>query len=399
MSLKMRLNSILKAFLLFFITLFSITFVRAQGDTCKPFDFNLAPEFKVGQNIFAFGSADFNGDGFADIFTPSQNGQNFSIMFGDGAGGFAPAQVFSTGTQSTNIFTAGDVNNDGKTDLIGVSSGSNFNTNKLVALLNNGQGSFLAPVITDLPNTVIEFYHLKVADFNGDGKADVAGLTRTNLNFFLGNGQGGFSLATTLQWNGNGNKIVTGNFNNDSITDLAVTGGDFGNPWELGIALGTPGGTFSFNNRYTLSGQPSGIDVGEFNRDGITDIVITANYPYANSTPQTRFAEFWLGGGGGNFTAGTKVQYPVLTSGVVTGDYNNDSIQDIAVNLGSIIAVGYGAGNGTVRNNDFFLSPGATSMLGTDANQDNKKDLLVLRGGSRFENDFLRWHRYCRGGL
>jgi hypothetical protein len=340
---KVRLTPVLKA-LLFLLTAIAINpnFIKAQGNNCKPFDFNLAPEYQTGQNIYAFGSADLNGDGHTDVVTTGSNGQAVSVLYGDGTGGFAPPQVFSPGTTTVTVLTVADVNNDGKPDVIGASSGATFNNNKIVVLLNNGQGGFLAPVVTDLPNNVIEFYYLKVADFNGDGNADVAGLTKTNLNFFLGNGQGGFTLNTTLPWNGAKNTIVTGNFNNDNFTDLAVTGGDFGSPWELGIVLGAPGGGFVFNSRYTLTGQPSGLDTGEFNGDGKTDIVISANYPYANSTPQTRFVETWIGNGGGGFTAAPKFsfrQLPRASSRAISTVTENMTWQLISVRWSGSLTV------------------------------------------------------------
>ncbi len=385
MFLKLCLNTILKACLFLLLAAINITIIKAQGNVCQPFSFNLAPDYRIGQTIRAFSSADFNNDGFVDLVTANQDNQSVSVYYGDGLGGFAPAQTFPVAPQVVNVLAVGDMNHDGRADIIGASGGSNFNTNKITVLLNNGEGGFSAPVITDLPSSVIEFYALKVGDFTGDGHPDIAALTKTNLNIFPGNGLGAFSLSATLPWDGERNSLVAGNFNNDAITDLAVTGGGFGDPWELGIVLGTAGNAV-FNNRYNLTGQPAGLDVGEFNGDGITDIMIAAYYPYANNTPQTRFLEPWLGGGGGAFTAGTKVQFPVLNSlmpvGVAVGDFNTDGKQDAVVNFSTSFALVYGNGSGTFQNPKYFSSNGAGAMLAPDVNQDNKKDLLFLRSST-----------------
>lgn len=386
MFLKMCLSTLLKASLLLLVAAVNITIIKAQGSACQPFSFNLAPEYRINQTIRAFSSGDFNNDGFIDLVTANQDNQSLSVLYGDGVGGFAPPQTFTIAPQVINVLAVADMNHDGKADIIGASGGSNFNTNKITVLLNNWQGGFSAPVITDLPNYIIEFQSLKVGDFTGDGHPDVAALTKTNLSIFPGNGLGAFSLVATLPWDGERNELVTGNFNNDAITDLAVTGGGFGDPWELGIVLGKPGSGFAFDNRYALTGQPIGIDVGEFNRDGITDIMIAAYYPYANNTPQTRFLEPWIGNTVGGFTAGTKIQFPILNSllpaGVTVGDFDSDGRDDAVVNFGSRFAVAYGSGNGTFQSPKYFLSNGSWAMLARDVNQDNKKDLLFLRSST-----------------
>ena len=352
----------------------------AQTSGCHPLDFNLPSKYQAGQYAFNITPADLNGDGNVDVILPS--GNIISVLYGDGDGGFTPPTTFLPGIQSVSTVAVGDINMDGKTDIVAASSGVTFNNNKIVVLLNNGEGGFLAPIFNDLPNNVIEFYDLKVGDFNGDNNPDVVGLTRTNLNFLLGNGQGNFSLNTTIQWNGNRNGLVVGNFNNDSYADVAFTGGSFGTPWEFGITLGTSGNSFIINNRYNLTGQPSGIESGDFNTDGQTDIVISADYTYSNSTPQTHFLEPWIGAGNGSFSAGTKSQFPIITSGVSKGDFNSDGKVDLAVNLNSVIGIVYGSGTGIFQDPTYFLSPGSNKILSTDLNHDNKSDLLMLRSNT-----------------
>lgn len=350
---------------------------NAQTSNCKPFDFNLPTNYQSGPNASSLVSADINGDGKIDVITPNYNDNTVSVLFGDGAGGFFPPQSFPTETGVTTL-ARGDLNRDGRLDLVGAS----VTSNKLVVLLNNGQGGFSAPAVTTLPSNIYQFYNLKIADFNGDANPDVAGVTETNLNIFLGNGQGGLALNTTFTWNGDGAEIVTGNFNNDSLADFAVTGGDFGDPFEFGVVLGNSSGSFVLNNRYSLPNEPSGITAGDFNGDGLTDVVIASNYPYQNNTPQTYYLQLWSGNGTGSFTAGTKINFPFFIGGATAGDFNADGKLDLATNLGSMIATVYGAGNGTFQNPTYWTGAYANLLISADVNQDNRQDLLTLQSGS-----------------
>ncbi|HEX8196280.1 MAG TPA: FG-GAP-like repeat-containing protein, partial [Pyrinomonadaceae bacterium] len=312
------------------------------------------------------------------VLTPNNDSKTVSVLYGDGAGGFLPPQDFPTEI-SVSAVTAGDLNRDGKLDLIaGYTSG-----NRIVVLLNNGQNGFSAPSVMTFSPNGYGFVSLKAGDFNGDGNLDVAGMTRTNLYIFLGNGQGGLELNTTLPWNGAQNEIVVGKFNNDNLTDFAVTGGDFGSPWEFGIILGNSSAAFTFNNRYTLPNQPSGIVAGEFNGDGLTDLVVASNYTPQNSTPQTFYLQLWTGNGAGAFTAGAKVNFPFLISRTTAGDFNGDGKSDLAVlaEAGSFIATVIGAGNGTFQNPVYWTPPPTSQIIAADVNQDNRHDLLTIRSG------------------
>ncbi|HEX9928327.1 MAG TPA: FG-GAP-like repeat-containing protein [Pyrinomonadaceae bacterium] len=348
----------------------------AQTNDCKPFDFNLPASYQTGPNAYSFDIADFNGDGRIDVVTPNYDHQTVSVLFGDGAGGFLPRRDFATEI-SVYTVTTGDLNGDGKLDLIAGASGGG----KVVVLLNNAEGGFSAPTVISFPSDSYRFDSLEAADLNGDGNSDVAGVTRNNLHIFLGNGQGGLELKTTSAWKGTQNGIAVGKFNNDNLADLAITGGNFGEPFEFGIILGSSSGTFTFNNRYSLPNQPSGIVAGEFNGDGLTDVVIASNYPYQNSTPQTYTLQLWIGSENGSFTAGTKVNLPFSISEATAGDFNGDGKLDLAASIGSMVATLYGTGDGNFQNPTYWAAP-SLHLTAAHINQDNRQDLLSIQVGS-----------------
>ncbi|HEU4891732.1 MAG TPA: FG-GAP-like repeat-containing protein [Vicinamibacterales bacterium] len=125
--------------------------------------------------------ADLNGDGRLDLFTIAGDGNGpapgASVLFGDGAGGFGGAvQAIS---DFVYLPTLADVNGDGRSDLVGISSFSSFGV-----WLGNGGGTFSAPV--QFANAV--YYAPAVGDLNGDGRPDLAtGDINGTLNVFFNN--------------------------------------------------------------------------------------------------------------------------------------------------------------------------------------------------------------------
>jgi hypothetical protein len=113
---------------------------------------------------------DFNGDGKLDVAVCNGPANNVAIFLGDGAGNFALASnsPISVGIQPEAI-VAGDFNNDGKLDLAIVNSGDNT----VSLLLGNGDGTFTQAGGSPYP--VGSFpTSIAAADFNGDGKLDLA---------------------------------------------------------------------------------------------------------------------------------------------------------------------------------------------------------------------------------
>jgi hypothetical protein len=369
-SINFRLIAVI-----FLSLVFSLT-AKSQTDDCKPFEFNLPQSFQTVQDAYSMVSGDFNGDGNTDLFTPNNRAQSFSVMLGDGASGFAPPKNFAA-ESAVGAIATGDLNGDGKPDLAGATIGGN--NSRVIVLLNNGDGAFSAPVTTVFPSTSYELSSLGIGDFNGDGKADAAVVTGTNLHFLLGNGQGGFVLNTTLNWKGSRAHLIVGNFNNDGLADVAVTTIEY--PWEIGIVFGSGSGSFAVAKSLPLTGQPTGLKIGDFNNDGKQDLIVAAYYPYQNSTPQTYFLEPWISDGAGNFNAAAKVQLPFQNSDVAVGDFDGDGKQDLATNLSySMIAVVRGRGNAIFQSPLYWTTSHLGHLVSANVNHDGKDDLLVLRG-------------------
>lgn len=127
--------------------------------------------------------ADFNGDGKLDLAVCNQSQNSVSVYLGDGAGNFtiASQSPISVGNQPDAI-VAGDFNNDGKLDL----AVANFADNTVTLLLGNGDGTFTASSGSPYP-VGNGPYAIAAADFNGDGKLDlaIANLTDGTVSILL----------------------------------------------------------------------------------------------------------------------------------------------------------------------------------------------------------------------
>jgi hypothetical protein len=243
------------------------------------------------------------------------------ILLGQGDGTFsALANSPAAGTSPTAL-AIGDFNGDGIADMA-VANGNNGNT--VTVLLGVGDGTF--STVSATPTVGTGAFGIVTADFNGDGKVDLAVTAQSSgtLTILLGNGDGTFTEAASPAGNKFCNYITSADLNGDGTPDLVVTC----NGWNITqILLGNGDGTFTAAPAFPLpSGvQPFTIVTADFNEDGIADLAIVSGYPNG------RLFVF-QGNGDGTFTLYPSIIQPgYAPSLLVTADFDGDGRPDLLV--------------------------------------------------------------------
>ena len=186
-------------------------------------------------------SGDFNGDGIPDLAIADFVDQTVTVTLGDGAGGFVAQGPIAAGYNPLLPVT-GDFNGDGKVDLAWLNGGTGGGFS---VMLGDGHGGFAsAPASPLVFGTAID--SLVVADFNGDGIQDLASSDSISntVRVFLGDGAGAFSAASgsPITVGLSPTCIAVGDFNRDGIADLAVADA---NGSDVRVLLGNGSGGFA----------------------------------------------------------------------------------------------------------------------------------------------------------
>jgi hypothetical protein len=217
-----------------------------------------------------------------------------------------------------------------------------------------------------------------VADFNGDGFPDVATANAafgpSTVAVFLGKANGEFQTPVSYQTGYFTSGIVTGDFNNDGILDLLAMSQD----GTIALFLGNGDGTFQTPKTDNIGGLPVAIVLGDFNRDGILDFA-TTDY-FANTTSIS------LGNGDGTFQS--PVPYAVGSGPyyMATADFNGDGYQDLAVVNDNVntVSVLLGNGDGTFQAQATYSVGNQVEFVTTgDLNLDGNQDIVVANYGDQ----------------
>ena len=353
----------------------------------------------------AVATADFNGDGKADLAVVDSSAAEISIYLGNGDGTFKSVTPASLpGDCGAAYLAVGGFATPGKADLLAVCA-----LGDIVVLPNTGGGTFGKPVSTTLAlgawagNLVIGELSPAIADFNGDGHPDLAiatfDINSLTANWYLLPGAGGGAFKTPVPLNLGGGGIpmsmVAGDFNGDGKPDLVATllnAATFST--QIVFGPGNGDGTFGtfvgMNVRATIG---SILLPADMNRDGKLDLVVagssTVEALIQSTVSGNSAVNVYLGDGKGDFTEAYNTTLNVFMGGAALADFRGTGKLDLAVGtvngnflVGTAPTGGLqlypGVGDGTFGAPITIPSPSTTiptGMVTADFNGDGHPDL------------------------
>lgn len=301
--------------------------------------FAMPTRFGVGTNPANLVVADVNGDGLPDLVVANADDQTVSVRLADPArpGFFQPAILLATPGRTPLDVAVGDLDGDGKTDIVVAASGAN---NVMVFLQGTTAGSFLAPVTLPVggdPQAVT------VADLDGDGTPDIAVATTANTVSVLRQiqfsptlvAQSAVDYPTGVQ----PVAIKAADLNGDGKLDLLTANyGASLTPGTQGLSVliqGATAGTFLAPVNYTTGYRSTALAVGDLNGDGKLDVAVANSglpgdpgsvsvFLQDPATPGALLAPATYPGTWGPM-------------GVAFGDMNGDGLPDLVLADGDIV--------------------------------------------------------------
>ncbi len=352
--------------------------------------------------------ADVNGDGKPDILVASNcSGTatlcgSVGVLLGNGDGTFQPAVTYNSGGLYAYSVAVGDVNGDGKPDLVVVNETSSSTSDATVAvLLGNGDGTFQPAVTYDAGG--LYALSVAVADVNGDGKPDLLVANNCSktcvtgtVGVLLGTGGGTFQPVVSYDFGGIGaTSVAAADVNHDGIPDVLVANqGVINGEGSVAVLLGNGDGTLQTATAYPSGAYGSNsVAVGDINGDGNPDLVVAnqceADGDYQNTSCANGTAAVLLGNGDGTFQpALTYASGGYAALSVAIADVNGDGKLDLVLTNASaaytnssngLIAVLLGSGDGTFQAAVAYAPGGylADAIATADVDGDGNLDLVT----------------------
>ncbi len=225
-----------------------------------------APAYhSTGSGVRQVAAADLDGDGWTDLVVANEYADTVSVLLNDGNGDLIPAGDLE-GWLGTYGVAVGDFNLDGRPDV--VSGGYDG----VEIFMGNGSGSFRYGVTVSTDAYSVEY--LTVADFNNDGRLDVAAAQYWDpIAILLGKGNGEFVEVLTGEEVGGG--LQAADMDRDGNTDLIIPG--------FGVMPGNGDGTFATTLKYLLRGGASAAVVDDVNSDSYWDVLLLEDESYSFS--------------------------------------------------------------------------------------------------------------------
>ncbi len=287
---------------------------------------------------------------------------DLGIVKANGDGTFDTAPKVS-GIPAYNSAVAGDVDGDGKADLVVANDGGP------AVLLGNGDGTFKSPMY----GPAAPGDELLLLDLNGDANLDLVarhGILSSSFKVLLGNGNGTFKAAASYSAQFT-EDFAAGDFNGDGFPDLAVS--QRSTQYTVELHLNQGNGTFLYAGAlYFSTYDLKSIVAADFNGDGIDDIAVSETLPTTTNRIVTLLCN-----GDGTFKPGqwTSAALNLTDLDLATADFNGDGIWDLAMGDYDSVVIRMGAGNGLFGVAQAYPTVGGARVKIGDFNSDGAADV------------------------
>jgi hypothetical protein len=343
--------------------------------------------YDVGEFPSSLATGDFNNDGAPDAVWGHDGGDNLAVTLNLGEGTLGAPKTYEVSVATAAVETA-DVDADGDLDVIAVAGRFNPQNTTIDVLLNDGSGVFTRTEVDGGvgPNSVA------IADLDGDGALDLvvpntgffdeSDPTQGSLSVLLGHGDGTYSPEVRYPTTGaTPTDVVVGDFDDDGVADLVSARQDANDTqtFQFDLLVGAGDGTFTPDAApQSLAFPGSGVSMpqmaaGDLDGDGVPDLFVGGVSRFSDAV--------LLNDGTGTFTATQYDASGAVDSHLADLDADGDLDAVSASGNGGTSGFGYvqrNNGDGTFAAVELLRTSRNPLAVGvTDIDRDGRLDILL----------------------